>query len=177
MYKGILHTHLLSVILFLLIYVVKTFLLLTNKNEGLQKFTKGVKVPEMIISFLFLGTGIYLLTKSGTLDAFIYIKLIAVVISIPLAIVGFKKQNKVLAVLSLLLLFMAYGLAEMHGKRVKKGKTAAEVAPVSNSLSAEELYLQQCSACHGEKGDAGLSGATDLTVSVLDKTQKFEIIN
>ena len=33
MYKGILHTHTLLVILFLMIYVIKTILLLSNKNE------------------------------------------------------------------------------------------------------------------------------------------------
>ena len=62
METGIRHTHLLTVVLFLLIYLIKTFLLLTNKNEKLASFTKAVKVPEMIISALFLGTGIYLLT-------------------------------------------------------------------------------------------------------------------
>lgn len=176
MYKGILHTHLLSVILFLGIYVIKTILLLANKNEALQKFTKKFKVPEMIISTLFLGTGIYLLVKSGTVDSFIYIKLIAVAISIPLAIVGFKKGNKVLAVLSLLLLFMAYGLAEMHTKRVMKGTII--VPPVSENLvSGADLYMQNCTPCHGEKGDARLSGAPDLTVSTKDETQQMEVIS
>ena len=72
---GIRHTHLLTVILFLLIYLIKTFLLLTNKNENLEKFTKVVKVPEMIISTLFLGTGIYLLTQIPEIKSLLIIKI------------------------------------------------------------------------------------------------------
>ncbi|MES2395188.1 MAG: SirB2 family protein, partial [Bacteroidota bacterium] len=97
METGIRHTHLLSVILFLLIYLIKTVLLLSNKNEGLAKFTKVVKVPEMIVSTLFLVTGIYLLTQIPEIKTLLIIKIVAVLISIPLAIIGFKKKNKVLA--------------------------------------------------------------------------------
>ena len=63
MYKGILHSHYLVVVLFLLIYVIKTILLLSNKNDLLAKFSKKVKIAEIIISVLFLVTGIYLSTQ------------------------------------------------------------------------------------------------------------------
>ncbi len=53
MYKGILHSHYLVVTLFLLIYVIKTILLLSNKNDLLATFTKKVRIAEMIISFVF----------------------------------------------------------------------------------------------------------------------------
>src|SRR3954469_25112700 len=106
MYKGIFYTHLISVNLFLLIYLVKTVLLLTNKNEGLARFTKMVKVPEMIISTLFLATGIYLLVQVGT-TKLLLIKIGMVVLSIPVAIIGFKKKNKILALLSLLMIIGA----------------------------------------------------------------------
>ncbi|MBP9069466.1 MAG: SirB2 family protein, partial [Bacteroidia bacterium] len=63
MYKGFLHTHILVVTLFLLLYVIKTILLLSNRTDLLQKFSKMFKIPEMIISTLFLITGIYLATQ------------------------------------------------------------------------------------------------------------------
>ena len=91
MYKTIFYSHLVSVILFLLIYFIKTVLLLANKNEGLAKFTKTVKVPEMIISTLFLLTGIYMLTQIPEIKTLMIIKIIVVLAAIPLAIIGFKK--------------------------------------------------------------------------------------
>ena len=88
MYKGIFYTHLISVILFLLIYLIKTSLLLANKEEGLTKFTKSIKVPEMIVSTLFLLTGIYMLTQIPIINTLLIVKICIVFISIPVAVVG-----------------------------------------------------------------------------------------
>ena len=172
MEKGILHTHLLSVILFLLIYLIKTALLLSNKNEGLAKFTKVVKVPEMIISTLFLATGIYLLTQIPEIKSLLIIKIIAVLISIPLAIIGFKKKNKILAVLSLLLLIGAYGMAEMS----KKQKSKSMEAISTSTINGQELFNASCTPCHGDDGKLGLMGSSDLTVSTMDLTARIELI-
>ena len=107
MFQAIFTTHKLVVTLFLLIYLVKTFLLLGNNAAGLLKFNKMTKVPEMIISFLFLATGIYLLFQAPELGTLLYVKLAFVVASIPLAIVGFKKSNKVLVSVAMLLILGA----------------------------------------------------------------------
>ena len=95
--KGILHSHYLVVVLFLLIYVIKTILLLSNKNDLLLKFSKKVKIAEIIISVLFLVTGIYLSTQlplGGKYDYLFWVKLIMVFLAIPIAVLGFKKSNK-----------------------------------------------------------------------------------
>lgn len=172
METGIRHTHLLSVILFILIYLIKTVLLLANKNEGLVKFTKVVKVPEMIISTLFLATGIYLLTQIPEIKSLLIIKIVAVLISIPLAIIGFKNKNKVLAVLSLLLIVGAYGMAEMS----KKQKSKALENLSATTLNGQELFKAGCTSCHGEDGKLGLMGAPDLSASAMDISAKMEII-
>lgn len=175
MYKGILHSHYLVVTLFLLIYVIKTILLLSNKNDLLAAFTKKTRIAEMIISVLFLTTGIYLSTQlplGGKFDYLFWIKLIMVFTSIPLAIIGFKKQNKVLAALSLLLITGSYGLAEVYTKR--KG------IPKDNTVLAAEngeaLYKANCVVCHGNDGKLGLSGAKDLSISTLDLGSIKEMI-
>ena len=99
MYKGMLHSHLTAVIIFLLIYVVKTVLLLSNKNELLSSFSKKTRILEMIISFLFLATGIYLTTQiplGGKFAYLFYFKVLMVLAAIPVAIIGFKKSNKII---------------------------------------------------------------------------------
>ncbi len=176
MYKGILHTHYLVVTLFLLIYVIKTILLLSNKSDTLTSFTKKTRVAEMIISTLFLLTGIYLTTQlpfGGKYDYLFWIKLVMVFASIPIAIIGFKKGNKILAALSLLLITGAFGLAEVYTKR--KG-IAKEGATEMVANDGKSLYEAKCMVCHGSDGKLGISGAADLSASVLDVAGIKEVI-
>jgi len=174
MYKGILHTHTLVVTLFLLIYVIKTILLLGNRTDLLQKFTKIFKIPEMIISVLFLLTGIYLLTQqsfTSKYDYLLWIKVSIVVISIPVAIIGFKKSNKILAALSLLLITGSYGLAEVYSKKKVIQKNSVVVENTGFGY-----YEATCASCHGTEGDAGKSGAANLKKSMMTVEQMKEVI-
>ncbi len=169
MYKALFYTHLVSVNIFLFAYLIKTILLVANKKEALAKFTKAFKVPEMIISTLFLATGIYLLMQMGTTKLLI-IKICVVLVSIPVAIVGFKKGNKVLAVLSMLMIISAYGLAEMNKKRIEK-QTIDPALSDTNAFNydiqkhGEALYNAYCVNCHGAEGHNGVGGGADLTIS------------
>ena len=172
METAIRNIHLLSVILFLLIYIIKTYLLLFNKEEALAMFAKGFKIPEMIISFLFLATGIYLITQIPEIKSLLIFKIIAVFISIPLAIFGFKKKNKILAASSLLLIIAAYGFAEMS----KKQKSKALENITTSVLSGKELYEASCSPCHGDDGKLQKLGATDLSLTTMDIFSKIEIV-
>jgi len=172
METGIRHTHLLTVILFLAIYLIKTVLLLMNKEEALTKFSKGFKVPEMIISFLFLGTGIYMMIQLPEIKSLLIIKIVAVLLSIPLAVIGFKKKNKMLAVASLLLIIGAYGMAEMS----KKQKSKSMEGISESDVNGQELYTASCGKYHGEEGKLNLLGAKDLSVSTMDLNARIEII-
>ena len=155
-------THRISVTLFFLIYVVKTVLLLSNRADLLQKFTKATKVIEMIVSALFLITGVWLMTQLVHIETILWVKVIIVLASIPIAIVGFKKGNKILAALSLLMITAAYGLGEVGKKHREKG---TEVS--SNVVDGKEIYEAKCMVCHGGDGKAGLSGASDLSITQL----------
>ncbi|MBL7888952.1 MAG: SirB2 family protein [Bacteroidia bacterium] len=179
MFKAIFYTHLVAVNLFLLIYLVKTILLVANKTEALAKFTKINKVPEMIISTLFLLSGIYLLTQIGTTTLLI-IKIVIVMLSIPVAIIGFKKSNKALAVLSLVMIIAAYGLAEMNKKKIDKQTVDASVANTEDAnydavKHGESVYTAYCQSCHGAGGANG-AGGLDLTVTQTDHATKLERI-
>ena len=156
--KIIYYVHLVSVILFLLHYLIKTGMLLGN-SKSLTGYTKATRIIEMIISVVFLGTGGYMLIQMPEINNLMIIKLCMVFASIPIAIVGFKKGKKVLAVLALLLIIGAYGMAEMSKKR--GGKETA-------SVDGKEVFTTNCAKCHGADGKAMLMGAPDLTVSLMD---------
>jgi uncharacterized membrane protein SirB2 len=177
MYKGILHTHYLVVTLFFVLYVIKTILLLSGRNDVLATFTRRTKVFEMIVSALFLITGIYLTTQlpfGGKYDYLFYIKLAMIVAAIPVAIVGFKRGNKILAALSLLLITGSYGIAEVYSKRkgIMRTPQDQEVA----AMGASALYNSNCSLCHGADGKLGAGGAKDITSTTLDEGGIREII-
>jgi len=171
MYTGMLHTHTLAVGLFLILYVIKTLILLFGSADSLSKFTAKTKIAEMVISSLFLATGVFLYFNSGNITWMVNLKIALVLASIPLAVVGFKKRNSVLAVLSLLLLFGAYGLAEMNKKQVTRAPKPEVIIGSSELEAGKNLYVAYCQACHGENGDAGRSGAKNLKVSALSKSE------
>lgn len=176
MHKGFLHTHYLVVTLFLLLYVVKTVLLLSNKIDLLTTFTKKTKVFEMIVSVLFLLTGGYLVTQlpfGSKYDYLFWIKIGMVIASIPIAIIGFKKQNKMLAALSLLLITASFGLAEVYHK--KKGISANASGDIASN-DGKGLYEAKCVLCHGGDGKLGMAGAKDLSATVMDVAGIKEII-
>lgn len=163
MYKGILHTHYLVVVLFLLIYVVKTILLLSDRNDLLLRFSKFIRIPEIVISFLFLCTGIYLLTQLPVIPGMIWIKLGLIFSSIPIAVAGFRKYNKVLGSLSLVMITIAFAIGEVsHTKKISADNSGIAVN------DGEALYNNNCALCHGSDGKLGAAGAKDLSITTLE---------
>ncbi len=43
-------------------------------------------------------------------------------------------------------------------------------------ISGEEIYNQWCVVCHGDKGNANIGGAKDLSISPLSSDEKKHII-
>lgn len=164
--------HMISVITFLVIYLIKTPLLLMNKIEALDKVRKMTKVLEMIVSFLFLLTGVWMLVLLPSVNMLMIIKLVLVFASIPIAIIGFKKKNKAMAVIALLMVIGAYGLAEVSKKKRSQGTDITVDTSKSNGSDlGKAVYEAKCSNCHGPQGNAGVAGAKDLTVTALSKEE------
>jgi cytochrome c5 len=178
MQTGFLHLHKATVILFMLLYILKWVALILN-NDNMQAFfaKKALRIGEMVISTLFLFTGIYLLFSlpAEQRSILLWIKIGLVLLSIPIAVVGFKRKHKMLATLSVLLIVGAYGLAEMHKKR----PAVQQELKTTVSVSGEEVYkLANCAICHGQDGKLMLNGAKDLSKSVLTKTEiEHQILN
>jgi cytochrome c553 len=161
--------HVISVNIFLLLYLIKTILLFTS-TTNLDKFTRATRVIEMIISFTFLVTGIWLLFILGAVKTLLVIKFLMVFASIPIAVIAFKRRKKVMAVISLLLIFGAYGLSEAAKK---KPFIPSKVEVSGNADDTAKLgiktYVANCAMCHGKDGKKMYRDATDLSTSALDQ--------
>ena len=173
MFTGMLHTHVLFAVLFILIHAIKVALMLMNKEKALEKINSKTKIPHMIIGSLFLLTGIYLWINSGTIETgnWFYTKLALFLVAVPLSIIGLKKKNKGLSLVSFMMLIYIYGISETKSSNFRKAEpTAATLA------SGNEIYQNYCQNCHGKDGTLGLSGAANLKESGLHLEQIKEII-
>lgn len=168
MATGMLHSHTLFVVLFTFIYLIKTILLLSDRDELLEKFKKKTKVAEMTVSFGFLATGIFLLTQLPVINTLMIIKLVLVFLSIPLAVIGFKKKNKILATFSFFLIVVSFSLAY----KAKDAKAGHKIV----AISGKEIYNEKCTLCHGDNGKLGMAGAKDLSATQLPHAGIVEII-
>ncbi len=181
-YIGLKHLHIFTVVLFLILYFIKTILLIGGKKTNLEKISKKLRVPEMIISSLFLLTGVLLLIEKPIITKFLILKWITLLAAIPMAIMAFKKSNKILAVLSYFLLIMTYGFAEMNAKRPVSKQIETNVVTDPNATDynvlqhGKAVYEANCVMCHGEDGKKGLAGAKDLSVSTLSDNEKITVI-
>lgn len=189
-YVALLHTHTTFVMLFLLQYLIKTILLLANQQATLAKYSRWTKIPEMVISVIFLLTGLGMVFNLAYYNWAIWVKLLCVFASIPLAVIGFKRGSKILAASSLVLLIGAYGLAEMYknigpktsdlqaSEELEQKLAAMDDADYDPIVVGKDIYELRCQVCHGEDGMKGLQGAANLAESKLsDEEIKHIIIN
>lgn len=168
--------HVIVVNVFLLIYLVKTILIFSNIS-ALEKFTKATKVLEMIVSTLFLVTGVWLYAILGAIKMLHIIKLVIVLVSIPLAVVGFKKQNKALALLSFILIVGAYALAEVaRNKPFIPNKVVVNGNADAAAQSGMTTFAANCAMCHGLDGKKKYREATDLSLSASDNVRVDSLI-
>ena len=162
--------HIWSVMLFVILYLVKTVLLFFNQSM-LDRFSKITKVPEMIISTVFLISGIWLFIILGGIKSMHFVKLIMVFTSIPLAVIGFRKKKKGLALVAFLLIVFSYGIAEMSkNKPFIKAKVEMVNDDHSRHSNGQRVYFENCAFCHGNDGKKSYRGAKDLNATMLSET-------
>ncbi len=194
MAKGFLHLHVTAVTLFLILYTIKTVLLLMNRNEQLDKLRARTKIADMVLGSLMLVTGGYLLTVIPAVQPYHYVKILVALASIPVGIIAFKKGNKALASLLLIAFVYVYGVAETKSLTFSKPGLVVPDATDSVTVSdpnavdiidqnadvtlknGQAIFNAACVACHGIDGKLGVGDAKDLTVSTLSHSEKIDII-
>ncbi|QHL88576.1 hypothetical protein GU926_14500 [Nibribacter ruber] len=197
-----LHTHVLVVILFLLLFLAKALLLFLGKHDTLNKVRSSTKILDMVFGTLILVSGGFLTYKyNGPLPTWLLVKMGLVLVAIPIAIVGIKRHSKVLTAVGVLTFLYVYGVAETKSlnmspaqpevaetmptsveKPQPKASEPAAVNPILSQLEGTQLnntkaiYTQLCATCHGPDGQKGLSGASNLQRSTLSVEERKAVI-
>jgi len=177
MFIGIKHLHVLLVFLFVLTTLIKTILLFVDSSK-FETYRAKTKLPEIIITILFLVSGITLIIhKGGGFHTLFFVKLGLMVVGIPLTIIGFKKQAKIPALLGTFLFIMTYGLAEMASKKAVVTTVEVSTEELGTLSHGTKLYDLNCVTCHGKIGNKNLGGAADLTSSIFTEIQVTDMIS
>jgi mono/diheme cytochrome c family protein len=187
---GMLHTHVLIVTLYLIQLMIKVALLSSGKYDQMDKFSKKVRIPSIILSVLLLATGVYLMVRTPTgTEPFVWVKLIFVLSSIPVGIIAMKRRKAALGILAVVFLGVAMALALVKPAflRTEGGKevvvdtsdpdTGGDAAAYAAQLeSGRQLFSTHCMRCHGADGNAGFQGAKPLSQSVLSEAEISTIV-
>jgi mono/diheme cytochrome c family protein len=190
MAKGFLHLHTTVVVLFMLLFTIKTVMLLMGKTEQLEKFRAKTKILDMVFGSLMLLTGSYLLVIGPGVETYHIVKIITAGASIPVGIIAFKKSNKGMAVGLLVVFIYVFAVAQTKSLTLTKPKieipatSDTSAAPTSIldqnnanvTANGEQIYKAACTVCHGVDGKLGINDAKDLTASSLSHADKVKII-
>lgn len=113
----ILHLHMGFAILFIASFAIKSFLFLTDKREAFLAYKKKTLLVETLFSVAFLVFGVWALIfiiKVGAYQHWLDPKITLALIGIPVGIIGFKKENKRMVVLSLAFFTIALIIGLAH---------------------------------------------------------------
>jgi len=165
MHATMLLIHRISVSIFVLSYVIRLIGILGNIQAIQALYSKKIMrvLVDMVVSTLFLLTGVWLLLNmpSTMISSLLIIKVVLVLLSVPVAVIGFKKSKKALAILSVLMIVASYGLGEMNHR-----KPSVDKSILKSAVNPEEVFVgAKCVACHGVNGANPVGEAKNLSQS------------
>lgn len=116
---NIIHLHLLFAVLFLISYTIKSVLFFSGQRQAFLTYKKKTLLIETLFSIGFLVFGFWMFIfhiKSGAYKSMHWLdpKIALALLGIPIGIVGFKKENKILVALSLIFFLIALVIGLMH---------------------------------------------------------------
>jgi cytochrome c553 len=182
---GMLHSHLLLVVLYILLFTIKVILLFINQKNLLATFNGKTRKLHIILASLMLLTGLILAYRSPVgLADFSIAKYVLILLGVVLGVISIKKLNKGLALGALLAFVYVFGISKTHSLLLQNQESRVREALQSFPSNLEEqkaergkaIYQQACLRCHGEKGDAQFRKAFNLAASTSSDNVKAAAI-
>jgi mono/diheme cytochrome c family protein/uncharacterized membrane protein SirB2 len=134
----LLRLHLLVVLAFLLFYALKAALLLTGRDEVLRALRARTRVADSVLGLLILTTGGALLwLYPAPTPAWLWGKLLLVLVLLPAAIAAMRRRFKPGVLLTLLGFGYVYGLAETGSFTLQPTTATSPSQPAPGRAEAE----------------------------------------
>lgn len=170
------HLHITVVVLFMVWFAYKAFLLLTGKTAQLDSLRAKFKLVDIILGVLILATGGYLIVKLGHPPLYMMVKLGLVLALIPMGIVAINKKIKPMAAVVLLGFVYVFIVSQSKSLTLQKADATAQLASGNVIEGGAIIYTNECQRCHGANGDAMIAGAKNLQITMLDNAGIKEMV-
>jgi cytochrome c553 len=171
---GMLHSHTLVVVLYILVLLVLAFFIISGRQNAFYTIRAKLRIPRIALETLMLGTGVYLMLKAP--DGFaVYnlIKYALIIMGIGLAVVAFLKMNKFAIIGSIIVFVYIFMLSKQRNfllqpETERITSQLATLPPTANLLDKGKIiYTIACTRCHGETGESQFRKAKNLKQSVI----------
>ncbi len=180
METGVLHTHHLIVVVYILFIALNFIIVLLKRRNALLAIKARTRIIRIGWEVLLLGTGIFLMLKSplGLAD-YILVKWITMSLGIVFFILGMKKMNALWMTLSLVMFIYTYLLGSTRNILLKPEEMRvheAYLTETDEALQGKAIYEIACARCHGEDGKSNYRKAKKLAETSLNDDAKATFI-
>lgn len=179
---GMLHTHHLLVVLYIILLALKVVLVTAGQKHALTTLNGRTRVTHIVLASLMLATGLYLMFKSPVgLAPHSIVKYVILLAGIALGVVGVKRMSIPLSVLALLAFGYVYGIAKTRSMTLTPEKSRIEAvweahAAAPPTARGQAIYEAACIRCHGPAGDAQYRKAANLKGNEKPDPYKRQVI-
>ncbi|MCS7085781.1 MAG: c-type cytochrome [Bacteroidia bacterium] len=175
---GILHTHTLTVVLYLALFAIKAVLILTKQKNLLATVNGKTRVLHIVLATTMLATGLYSIFRApdGT-AAYNVVKITVLAATMGTAIVAVRRFKAAWAVAALAGFVYVFLLSKtrdvfLRSEEVRVKAALQSFEPVSPRpdvalARGKTIYEIACVRCHGLDGQSGYRKAFNLQTSLL----------
>jgi cytochrome c553 len=170
METGILHSHHLLVVLYIIFIAISFIVVLSKKRNAILALKARTRILRVVIEILMLGTGIFLMWKSPVGFAnYILVKVGVMALGIVFFIIGTRKVNALWMFLSLLMFVYVYLVSRTRDVFLKPEEMRVHEAYLSATPEnkGKAIYEVACLRCHGQDGKAQYRKSKNLATTVF----------
>lgn len=182
METGMLHTHVLTAVLYMVLLLFTIILMALRKPDLMEKWRGKLKILHIVLGTIFLLTGLFLVWRApNPLADYMLVKYVLVILAVPAGIIGSRRNSPVLSILAFVILIYVAGVSRtdslmLQSKKSQLASTQQKSKGQDPAMRGFEIYDVYCTACHGPRGTLEFQGARNLQESTMTEEQVRQLL-